>query len=430
MVAGGRGLAGVREGLFVEAVDVQGPGQGVRGVHGVTAGPLGAGGLQGRLDVAVVGGGERGVQVGVDAVGAGQRDPGVDEGVLVVGLRLVALGAPALVQLAEFHEGLGQGVAGDDQFHALDGFGAVAQGGLGAGAALQGGEIVLVGGEGAAVVVEGGLVVALVPGELAERAGHVGDVSGGGGTGERALQDAAGRGDVAAQFVHVRVPGEDRDAGLAGVGEVGGLRRLVVAAEFDERVDAGAQGALAVGVLLEDLVRVGQGLLELVPGGGERGLSLDGVLVPGRDLQRPLQGCLRLRVPGRVTLRPRLLHIRQPERRPPVEVLGLRPEMSLQRGDTRVQTPTGQQLRRHRTGRGDPRGPAVLRRPDGDGPGGHRHGQQCGTTGELNRPPATTRGGHPAYGGDAVVVGVGVGVGAVGGGGRVVVGGRVAVGGD
>lgn len=329
MVAGGRGLAGVREGLLVEAVDVQGPGEGVRRVHGVAAGPLGASGTQGRLDVSVVGGGERGVQVGVDAVGAGESDPGVDERVLVVGLDLVALGAPALVQLAELHERLGQRVAGDDQLHALDGLGAVTQGNLGAGAALEGGEVVLVGCEGAAVVVQGGLVVALVPGELAECGGHVRDVSGRGGGCEGLLQDLAGRGHVTAQFVHVRVPGEDRDAGLAGVGEVCCLRRLVVAAEFDERVDPGAQGALAVRVLLQHLVRVGQGFLELVPGGGERGAALEGVLVVGRDLQRPLEGGLRLRVPGRVALRPGLLDVRQPERRPPVEVLGLRPQMSL-----------------------------------------------------------------------------------------------------
>ena len=63
--------------------------------------------------------------------------------------------APVLVQLAELDERPGQRVAGDDELHALDGRRLVPARRLGAGAALQGGEVVLVGGEGAGVVGEG-----------------------------------------------------------------------------------------------------------------------------------------------------------------------------------------------------------------------------------------------------------------------------------
>ena len=104
---------------------------------------------------------------------------------------------------------------------------------------------------------------------------------------ERLLQDPAGGRDVAAQLVDVGVAGEDRDAGPPCVRQVGGLRRLVVAAEFDEGVDPGGQGAFAVGVLLQRLVGVLQGAGEVVPGGGERGATGERRVVVGAQLQGP-----------------------------------------------------------------------------------------------------------------------------------------------
>lgn len=340
-VAGGGGLPGVRQGLLVAPVHVQGPGEGVRGVHGVPARPLGAGGAQGGGLVAVVGGGECGVEVGVDAVGPGEGRPGVHERVLVLGLRLVAVGAPVLVQLPESDERPGQRIPGHDGLHALDRGGAVPARGLGTGPALQSGKVGVVGGEGAGVVGQGRVVVALVPGELAQRAGHVGDVARSGRGGQGPLQDRAGGTDVAAELVDVRVAGEHRDAGPSFVGEVCGLRRLVVAAEFDEGVDPGGQGAFVVGILLEGLVGVLQRALEVVPGRGERGETGEPLLVVGLQLQRLPERLLRLRIPRGITLGPRLLDVGESEGGPAAEVPRLAAEMGLQRLDARVEVPAG-----------------------------------------------------------------------------------------
>lgn len=406
-VAGGGGLPGVRQGLLVAPVHVQGPGQGVRGVHGVPASPLGAGGAQGGGLVAVVGGGERGVEVGVDAVGPGEGRPGVHERVLVLGLRLVAVGAPVLVQLPEPDERPGQRIPGHDGFHALDRGGAVPARGLGTGPALQSGKVGVVGGEGAGVVGQGRVVLALVPGELAQRGGHIGDVSRSGRGGQGPFQDRAGGTDVAAELVDVRVAGEHRDAGPSFVRDVGGLRGLVVAAEFDEGVDPGGQGALVVGVLLEHPVGVGQGILEVVPGGRECGEAGEPLLVVGLQLQRLLERLLGLRIPGGITLGPRLLDVGESEGGPTAEVLGLTAQMGLNGPDARVEVPTGHEPGRDRRRRtGDGGGPAVPQRPEGDRPTCQRDGQQSRAPGELSGSPAPPGLRDPPHGGDLLLGGL------------------------
>jgi hypothetical protein len=85
----------------------------------------------------VVGCREGRVEVGVDAVGAGEGGPGVDERVLVLGLRRVVLAAPGLVQLAQLDERTGEREAGDDVLQPLDGLGLLTGRRLGAGAPLQ-----------------------------------------------------------------------------------------------------------------------------------------------------------------------------------------------------------------------------------------------------------------------------------------------------
>ncbi len=404
MVARGGGPTGVRQGVLVAAVDVQGPGERVRGVHGVAAGPFGAGRLQRGLGVTVVGGGQGRVEVGVDAVGAGQRDPGVDQRVLVAGLLRIALLAARLVQLTQFHQWLGQREALHDLLHTADRRCAVALRGLGAGPALESREVAVVGGEGARVVGEGRLVLTLVPGELAQRRRDVRDVAAARGGAQRLLQDAAGGFHVPPQFPDVGVPREDRDAGAPLVGHVGGLRRVVVAAEFDEGVDTGGQGALAVRVLLQRPVRVGQGAVEVVPGGGEGGASGERRVVVGPQSQGAVQCALRLRVAGGVALGAGLLDVREAERRPAAEVLGLGPEVSLEGGDARVQVATGEQLRGHGDRRGGGIGGSAV--PDGaehHGPGGECDRQRGRTEAELGRAPTTPGHGQPADGGDTLV---------------------------
>lgn len=212
-VAGGRRPAGVGERLLGAPAPVQRPGEGVRGVHTVPAVPFGAGRSQGRFGVAVVGGGERGVEVGVDPSCAGEGGVRVDEGVLLGRLRTVAVGAPGLVQLAESDQRAGQRGADDDLLQRPDRARAVAARGLGAGPSLQRREVVLVGGEGTGEVGERGLVVALVPGELAECGRHVRHVGGRGRAVQGPFQHLARGPHVAAQLSHVRVPREDGHPG-------------------------------------------------------------------------------------------------------------------------------------------------------------------------------------------------------------------------
>ncbi|MGJ5762016.1 hypothetical protein [Streptomyces galbus] len=139
--------------------------------------------------------------------------------------------------------------------------------------------------------------------------------------------------------MHVGVAGEDGDAGTAGVGDLRRLRRLVVPAEFDQGVDAGAQGALVVGVLPQGAVGVGQGAPEVVPGGGEGGQAGERLVVVGAQGEGGVERLAGLRVPGRVALGAGLLDVGEPEGGPTAEVLRLGAQVGLERGDPASRSP-------------------------------------------------------------------------------------------
>ncbi|MFC8842315.1 hypothetical protein ACFT8Q_19750 [Streptomyces griseoincarnatus] len=392
-VAGGRGPAGVRQGFRGTARPVQRPGEGVRRVHRPPAVPLGAGRAQRLGGVPVVRRGERGVEVHVHAAGPGQRGPGVDEGVLLAGLRAVA---PVLVQLAEGDQRAGQRGAGDDLLQRRDRARAVAGRGLGARPALQGGEVGVVRGERAGVVAQGDAVPALTAFQVAQRGRHVRHVGGAGRGAEGLVQHPAGGTHVAAQLPHVRVPGEHGDARTPAVGDGGRLRGLLVPAELHQGVDPGAEGAFAVRVQLQSAVGVVQCGGEVVARGGESGLPGERPVVARTEGEGPREGAFGTGVTGGVPVGPRPLHLRGSERRPRPEVPRLLPHVGLQRPDRRVQVPPDQHIRVHRPGHpghGTRRVPPVT--PHGDGPGGHRHGQQHGARREMRSAPTAHGGGEP-----------------------------------
>ena len=152
-----------------------------------------------------------------------------------------------------------------------------------------------------------------------------------------------GRWDVAAQFVDVGVAGEHRDAGPPLVRECGRPVGVVVAAELDEGVDPGAQGAFVVGVLLQGPVGVGQGAREVVPRGGEGGPAGQRLVVVGRAGPGTLEGLLGLRVAGGVALGAGLLDVGEPEGGPAAEVPGLARRWACRARDARVEVAAGEQ---------------------------------------------------------------------------------------
>src|SRR5690606_14079780 len=166
-------------------------------------------------------------------------------------------------------------------------------------------------------------------------------------------------------------PREDRHPGTPGVRGGGGLGGLVVPAELDQGVDPGAQGPLAVRVLLQGPVRVPQGTREVVPGGGERGASGQGRFVAGGEGERAGEGPFGPRIVRGVARGPRLLDVGEAQGGPRAVVPWLGPQMSPEGTDPRVEVAPGEQSGGERPGRGRGvrPGPRPVRpAPDGDGP--------------------------------------------------------------
>ena len=257
---------------------MQRPGQGVGRVHGVAAVPLGAGRAQGGLPVAVVGGGEGGLQVGFDTACRG-RAPSTRRRARTARAPSPARRAPRTARRARRAgraAGRGRPRAPGPRPHRPGRHSRSWR----AGPALQGGQVRVVGGEGAGVVVQGGRLIALAAGELAELGGDVGHVGGGGGDRPAPAPAPAAPCHVAAQLADVRVPGEDGDAGAPRVGGVGGPGRLGRSGRVRRGRRRGSTGpARCRGSPSARGPRTVRRPGEVVPGGGEGG-------APGQRLRR------------------------------------------------------------------------------------------------------------------------------------------------
>ncbi|OAR22098.1 hypothetical protein A8W25_27940 [Streptomyces sp. ERV7] len=205
---------------------------------------------------------------------------------------------------------------------------------------------------------------------------------------------------VAAQLVDVGEPAEDGDAWPAFVCGARRRQRLVVAAEFDQGVDAQCEGQFVVTVDGECGVGRGERAGEVVAGGGQRRAPREcGVVVGGPQLERVLKGLIGLRVAGGVAVGPRLLDVGGAQPGPRGGVFGLRLEVGLQGGDAARQIGRVEAARRGGGHGGSTRRVLAVEgeRPEAE-PRGERQGDGAATQ-DLPAPPGRGRGLGAGHGG-------------------------------
>ncbi len=144
-----------------------------------------------------------------------------------------------------------------------------------------------------------------------------------------------------------------------------------------------------------------EGVLEVVPGGGEGGAAGQGQVVAGLQVERSLEGPLRLGVAGGVALGAGLFHVAEAEGGPAGEVLRLGAQVGLEGGDAGVEVGGREEAGGHGGGgRGDTPAVVVACRADRHGAGGEGDGEEGGASREVESAAAPAGRGRTAYGGD------------------------------